>query len=179
MKIFITGGSGFVGGTLVHRLLAEGHEVMALARSGSSIQRVRAAGAEPVSGDLAELGLARLPGAELARQAARGRRGRARRGVHGVLGARLALRTGQSRADGRPVRRERRGRGATLRAHQRRVRLHGQSTPSRRRRVDAGGLSRTSPTAGSSWPPSARSWQPAAGRPSWWCSARRSSGAAE
>ncbi|MEV0163939.1 NAD-dependent epimerase/dehydratase family protein [Nonomuraea fuscirosea] len=55
MKIFITGGSGFVGGVLVHRLIAEGHEVLALARSGSSIQRVRAAGAEPVAGDLHDL----------------------------------------------------------------------------------------------------------------------------
>ncbi|WP_244301647.1 NAD-dependent epimerase/dehydratase family protein [Microbispora triticiradicis] len=62
VKIFITGGSGFVGGTLVHRLVAEGHEVMALARSGPSIQRVRAAGAEPVPGDLAELGRADSPG---------------------------------------------------------------------------------------------------------------------
>lgn len=55
MKIFVTGGSGFVGSALVHRLVAEGHEVMALARSGSSAQRVRAAGAESVPGDLADL----------------------------------------------------------------------------------------------------------------------------
>ncbi|MEU8395330.1 NAD(P)-dependent oxidoreductase [Nonomuraea sp. NPDC048892] len=61
MKIFITGGSGFVGGVLVHRLIAEGHEVMALARSGSSIQRVRAAGAEPVPGDLMDLNQADSP----------------------------------------------------------------------------------------------------------------------
>ncbi|WP_327047955.1 NAD(P)-dependent oxidoreductase [Microbispora sp. NBC_01189] len=55
MKIFVTGGSGFVGGALVHRLVAEGHEVLALARSGASIQRVRATGADPVPGDLADL----------------------------------------------------------------------------------------------------------------------------
>lgn len=55
MKIFVTGGSGFVGSTLVHRLVAEGHEVLALARSASSVQRVRAAGADPVPGDLADL----------------------------------------------------------------------------------------------------------------------------
>jgi nucleoside-diphosphate-sugar epimerase len=55
MKIFVTGGSGFVGSTLVRRLVAEGHEVLALARSSSSAQRVRAAGADPIPGDLAEL----------------------------------------------------------------------------------------------------------------------------
>ncbi|WP_369227447.1 NAD-dependent epimerase/dehydratase family protein [Streptomyces sp. R39] len=55
MKIFVTGGSGFVGNALVHRLVAEGHDVTALARSGAGIQRVRAAGAQPISGDLASL----------------------------------------------------------------------------------------------------------------------------
>ena len=55
MKIFVTGGSGFVGSALVHRLVAEGHEVLALARSDASIQRVRATGADPVPGDLADL----------------------------------------------------------------------------------------------------------------------------
>lgn len=58
MKVFVTGGSGFVGSALVHRLVADGHEVMALARSGSSMRRVRAAGADPVAGDLAALGRA-------------------------------------------------------------------------------------------------------------------------
>lgn len=55
MKIFLTGGSGFVGGTLLRRLVADGHQVTALARSEASAERVRAAGAEPVPGDLAEL----------------------------------------------------------------------------------------------------------------------------
>jgi len=55
MNIFLTGGSGFVGGALLERLLAEGHHVKALARSEASAQRVRAAGAEAVRGDLAEL----------------------------------------------------------------------------------------------------------------------------
>ncbi|MEU3166101.1 NAD(P)-dependent oxidoreductase [Streptosporangium sp. NPDC006930] len=55
MKVFVTGGSGFVGSTLVHRLVAEDREVTALARSDASFQRVRAAGADPVRGDLADL----------------------------------------------------------------------------------------------------------------------------
>ncbi len=55
MRIFVTGGSGFVGNTLIRRLVAEGHDVSALARSGTSIQRVRATGAEAVPGDLADL----------------------------------------------------------------------------------------------------------------------------
>ncbi|GAB3119433.1 NAD-dependent epimerase/dehydratase family protein [Streptomyces calidiresistens] len=55
MKIFVTGGSGFVGSALIHRLVTEGHEVSALARSDSSARRVRTAGATPVPGDLADL----------------------------------------------------------------------------------------------------------------------------
>jgi nucleoside-diphosphate-sugar epimerase len=52
---FVTGGSGFIGGRLVERLRAEGWSVRALARSASSAERVRAAGAEPVEGDLDDL----------------------------------------------------------------------------------------------------------------------------
>ncbi len=55
MKIFLTGGSGFVGGALLRRLVADGHQVSALARSQASAERVRASGAEAVRGDLAEL----------------------------------------------------------------------------------------------------------------------------
>jgi nucleoside-diphosphate-sugar epimerase len=49
---FVTGGSGFIGGRLVQRLVADGHSVRALARSEDSAQRVAALGAEPVRGDL-------------------------------------------------------------------------------------------------------------------------------
>jgi nucleoside-diphosphate-sugar epimerase len=51
-RVFVTGGSGFVGGALIRRLRAERHEVRALARSERSAERVRAAGAEAVHGDL-------------------------------------------------------------------------------------------------------------------------------
>src|SRR5215216_6993725 len=49
---FVTGGSGFVGGALIERLRREGWEVRALARSDRAAERVRALGAEPVTGDL-------------------------------------------------------------------------------------------------------------------------------
>jgi nucleoside-diphosphate-sugar epimerase len=49
---FVTGGSGFVGGALVRRLVAEGWRVRALARSQRSAAALEEAGAEPVRGDL-------------------------------------------------------------------------------------------------------------------------------
>jgi nucleoside-diphosphate-sugar epimerase len=49
---FVTGGSGFIGGALVRRLVAEGWTVRALARSDGSADAVRDRGAEPVRGDL-------------------------------------------------------------------------------------------------------------------------------
>jgi nucleoside-diphosphate-sugar epimerase len=52
---FVTGGSGFVGRTLIRRLRSDGWTVRALARSPSSEQAVRAVGAEPVTGDLADV----------------------------------------------------------------------------------------------------------------------------
>ncbi|HET7296864.1 MAG TPA: NAD-dependent epimerase/dehydratase family protein [Gemmatimonadales bacterium] len=51
---FVTGGSGFIGGRLIERLCSEGHAVRALARSSTAAARVRARGAEPVSGELGD-----------------------------------------------------------------------------------------------------------------------------
>lgn len=49
---FVTGGSGFIGGRLIARLVGEGWAVRALARSPRSEAAVRELGAEPVAGDL-------------------------------------------------------------------------------------------------------------------------------
>jgi nucleoside-diphosphate-sugar epimerase len=51
---FVTGGSGFVGGALVRRLVSEGWTVRGLARSDASARAVEEAGAEPVRGDITE-----------------------------------------------------------------------------------------------------------------------------
>ena len=70
--VFVTGGSGFIGGRLIERLRADGHDVRALARSSSAAERVRSLGAEPVDGDLADVAAmsAGAQGAELAFHAA-------------------------------------------------------------------------------------------------------------
>lgn len=56
MKILVTGATGFIGGRLTRRLLAEGHEVRALVRNPHKANRLRAAGAELFQGDLLEPG---------------------------------------------------------------------------------------------------------------------------
>jgi dihydroflavonol-4-reductase len=53
-SVFVTGGSGFVGGALVARLVEEGSAVRALARSDEAAAVLAGAGAEPVRGDLAD-----------------------------------------------------------------------------------------------------------------------------
>ncbi|MEU8813047.1 NAD-dependent epimerase/dehydratase family protein [Actinoplanes sp. NPDC048796] len=52
MNVFLTGGSGYLGGVVLERLIEAGHRVEALARSERAGERVAALGAEPVPGDL-------------------------------------------------------------------------------------------------------------------------------
>ena len=52
---FVTGGSGFVGGHLIRRLVGDGWHVAALARSEPAVERVRSLRATPMTGSLADV----------------------------------------------------------------------------------------------------------------------------
>jgi nucleoside-diphosphate-sugar epimerase len=63
MKIFVTGASGWIGSATVAELLGSGHEVVGLARSDESAQRIEATGATAHRGDLDDPeGLAKAAG---------------------------------------------------------------------------------------------------------------------
>ena len=65
MRVFITGASGWIGSGVISELLANGHEVLGLARSDAAAEKVAASGADVLRGDVQDLDVLRA-GAEQA-----------------------------------------------------------------------------------------------------------------
>lgn len=56
MRIFVTGATGYIGGSVATRLLAQGHDVLGLARSDEAAANLRQRGIAPVPGTLHDYG---------------------------------------------------------------------------------------------------------------------------
>ncbi|HID90245.1 MAG TPA: NAD-dependent epimerase/dehydratase family protein [Anaerolineae bacterium] len=54
MRVFVTGGTGFVGGAVVRRLVEAGHQVRALVRPTSDLRQLEGLDVEQVVGDLSD-----------------------------------------------------------------------------------------------------------------------------
>jgi nucleoside-diphosphate-sugar epimerase len=59
MKVFLTGGSGYIGQVVIEALVRHGHEVTALTRSDRAVGTVTALGAKAVVGELTDLAVLR------------------------------------------------------------------------------------------------------------------------
>jgi nucleoside-diphosphate-sugar epimerase len=65
MKVFVTGATGYIGGSVAARLLAAGHDVIGLARSAEAADALRRRGVEPYSGGLTDHGRLRAVAASV------------------------------------------------------------------------------------------------------------------
>ena len=52
MRVFITGATGYIGGSIAAKLTAQGHQVSGLTRTAHGAAKLRAAGIEPVVGGM-------------------------------------------------------------------------------------------------------------------------------
>jgi nucleoside-diphosphate-sugar epimerase len=52
MKVFVTGATGYIGGSVATKLLERGHEVIGLARSDDAAAALKKRGIEPLAGDI-------------------------------------------------------------------------------------------------------------------------------
>jgi nucleoside-diphosphate-sugar epimerase len=64
MKVFIIGGTGYLGSVIVERLISAGHVVTALSRSEASSAKLSDSGAEAILGSLTDIDVLRLAAAD-------------------------------------------------------------------------------------------------------------------
>jgi nucleoside-diphosphate-sugar epimerase len=57
MRILVTGATGYVGGSVATRLVAQGHHVVGLARADAAAEKLQKRGIEPLSGSLTDHGV--------------------------------------------------------------------------------------------------------------------------